>query len=47
MKGEARSNWEHSTAPVKAIRFSITLRTLKDQANKTTNKNNTISTQGL
>lgn len=28
MKGEARSQWEHSTAPVKQKRYSITLRTL-------------------
>ena len=28
MKGEARSQWEHSTAPVKTKRYSITLRTL-------------------
>lgn len=26
--GEARMNWQHSTAPVKAVRYSITLRTL-------------------
>jgi alkylated DNA repair dioxygenase AlkB len=29
MQGPARSDWEHSTAPVTAIRYSITLRTLK------------------
>ena len=29
IKGEARSNWEHSIAPVKEKRFSITLRTLR------------------
>ena len=29
MQGEVRSEWEHSTAPVKDIRYSITLRTLK------------------
>ena len=29
MQGEARSEWEHSTAPVKHVRYSITLRTLK------------------
>ncbi|RYY84415.1 MAG: alpha-ketoglutarate-dependent dioxygenase AlkB [Chitinophagaceae bacterium] len=28
MQGAARSEWEHSTAPVKATRYSITLRTL-------------------
>jgi alkylated DNA repair dioxygenase AlkB len=28
MKGDARSQWEHSTAPVKQKRYSITLRTL-------------------
>ncbi len=30
MKDEARYNWEHSTAPVGEIRYSITLRTLHD-----------------
>ncbi len=29
MQGEARSEWEHSTAPVKHVRYPITLRTLK------------------
>jgi alkylated DNA repair dioxygenase AlkB len=29
MKDDARSQWEHSTAPVKQKRYSITLRTLK------------------
>lgn len=29
MSGEARSNWQHSIAPVKNLRFSVTLRTLK------------------
>ena len=29
MKDEARSDWEHSTAPVKETRFSITFRTLR------------------
>jgi alkylated DNA repair dioxygenase AlkB len=29
MKGEARSEWEHSIAPVKQVRYSITLRTLR------------------
>jgi alkylated DNA repair dioxygenase AlkB len=29
MKGEARTDWQHSIAPVNEIRFSITLRTLK------------------
>ncbi|MCS3802272.1 alpha-ketoglutarate-dependent dioxygenase AlkB [Niastella sp. OAS944] len=29
MQGPARSNWEHSTAPVQDIRYSITIRTLK------------------
>ncbi len=28
MQGPARSDWEHSTAPVTATRYSITLRTL-------------------
>jgi len=29
MQGIARSDWEHSIAPVKQLRYSITLRTLK------------------
>jgi alkylated DNA repair dioxygenase AlkB len=29
MQGEARSEWQHSITPVKAVRYSITLRTLK------------------
>jgi alkylated DNA repair dioxygenase AlkB len=29
LSGEARSEWEHSIAPVKEHRFSLTLRTLK------------------
>ncbi|WP_374166546.1 alpha-ketoglutarate-dependent dioxygenase AlkB [Arcticibacter sp. MXS-1] len=29
MKGESRSNWEHSISPVKHTRYSITLRTLR------------------
>ena len=29
MGGEARTDWQHSTAPVKSTRHSITLRTLK------------------
>jgi alkylated DNA repair dioxygenase AlkB len=29
MKGEVRSDWQHSTAPVEQVRYSITLRTLK------------------
>src|SRR5687768_17622735 len=28
MQGEVRSEWEHSTAPVEDVRYSITLRTL-------------------
>jgi alkylated DNA repair dioxygenase AlkB len=31
MRGESRAKWEHSIAPVKAQRFSITLRTLRQQ----------------
>lgn len=31
MKGEARSEWQHSITPVKSIRYSITLRTLKER----------------
>lgn len=30
MEGEARESWQHSIAPVRAKRYSITLRTLKD-----------------
>lgn len=29
MSGDSREKWEHSTAPVKDIRYSITLRTLR------------------
>ena len=29
IKGEARQDWEHSIAPVKELRYSITLRTLR------------------
>jgi alkylated DNA repair dioxygenase AlkB len=29
MQGPARSDWEHSTAPAKRLRYSITLRTLR------------------
>jgi alkylated DNA repair dioxygenase AlkB len=29
MDGPSRSEWQHSIAPVKAVRYSITLRTLK------------------
>ncbi|HEV7333873.1 MAG TPA: alpha-ketoglutarate-dependent dioxygenase AlkB [Flavisolibacter sp.] len=29
MQGEAREEWQHSTAPVREVRYSITLRTLK------------------
>ena len=29
MKGESRTNWQHSISPVKHMRFSITLRTLR------------------
>lgn len=28
LQGESRTEWQHSTAPVKSIRYSITLRTL-------------------
>jgi len=30
MRGPARSEWQHSTAPVAQVRYSITLRTLRD-----------------
>lgn len=29
LKDEARTHWQHSTSPVKQIRYSVTLRTLK------------------
>ena len=29
MEGEARTDWQHSIAPVKEVRYSITIRTLK------------------
>jgi len=29
MRGEVRIEWEHATAPVKRVRYSITLRTLR------------------
>ncbi len=29
MQGPARSEWQHSTAPTKSLRYSITLRTLR------------------
>ncbi|MDQ3845603.1 MAG: alpha-ketoglutarate-dependent dioxygenase AlkB [Bacteroidota bacterium] len=31
LQGPARSNWQHSIAPVKEVRYSITLRTLRKQ----------------
>jgi alkylated DNA repair dioxygenase AlkB len=31
LKDEARTEWQHSTAPVKAVRYSITLRSLRSQ----------------
>ena len=31
MAGSSRSNWEHSIAPVKEVRYSITLRTLRPE----------------
>ena len=30
LRGEARTAWEHSLAPVAALRYSVTFRTLKD-----------------
>lgn len=32
MKDESRYDWQHSTAPVKNVRYSITLRTLKNDS---------------
>ena len=34
MDGEARSAWEHSISPMKAVRYSITLRTVKEQISR-------------
>jgi alkylated DNA repair dioxygenase AlkB len=31
IQGPVRTDWQHSTAPVKQVRYSITLRTLKSQ----------------
>jgi len=31
ISGEARSEWQHSIAPVKETRYSVTLRTLRDK----------------
>ena len=30
IQGEARTDWQHSIAPVKSVRYSITLRTLRE-----------------
>ena len=38
MDGPARSEWEHSTAPAKHLRYSITLRTLKNIEQGTRNR---------
>ncbi|HEY0029988.1 MAG TPA: alpha-ketoglutarate-dependent dioxygenase AlkB, partial [Bacteroidia bacterium] len=35
MEGEARAEWEHSISPVKERRYSITLRTLREESNNT------------
>lgn len=32
MQGESREEWQHSTAPGKEVRYSITLRTLRKEA---------------
>jgi len=32
LSGEARTEWQHSISPVKEMRYSITLRTLKENA---------------
>jgi alkylated DNA repair dioxygenase AlkB len=34
LQGEARSEWQHSTAPVLTTRYSITFRTMRDTANQ-------------
>jgi alkylated DNA repair dioxygenase AlkB len=31
MEGEAREEWEHSIAPVKSLRYSVTMRTLRNK----------------
>ena len=32
LQGEAKSEWQHSTAPAKQVRFSLTFRTLKNNS---------------
>jgi alkylated DNA repair dioxygenase AlkB len=32
ISGEARTEWQHSIAPVKEVRYSVTLRTVKEDA---------------
>jgi alkylated DNA repair dioxygenase AlkB len=32
LSGEARTNWQHSTSPVKSTRYSVTLRTLRSRS---------------
>ncbi|MEJ7586858.1 MAG: alpha-ketoglutarate-dependent dioxygenase AlkB, partial [Ferruginibacter sp.] len=34
MQGISKTQWQHSTAPVKKIRYSLTFRTLKNQDQK-------------
>jgi hypothetical protein len=34
MKDSARNDWQHSISPVKSLRYSITLRTLKTPKEK-------------
>ena len=34
MRDAVRSEWEHSTAPVKDVRYSITVRTLREKVSK-------------
>lgn len=34
MSGPARSIWQHGMSPVKQLRYSITMRTIKDKRNR-------------
>lgn len=38
MQGPARSEWQHSTAPAPSLRYSITLRTLRQMGHSLKNK---------
>jgi alkylated DNA repair dioxygenase AlkB len=34
LRGEARTEWEHSIAPMEALRYSITFRTLRESGSQ-------------